>query len=90
MQAAHKVVPVLCRQRHERPTHQDELHLRRRAPASVSHALPLVRPPAQAAWPRALSTEWPRRRSWSTRARACTYGLYRARMARMLVGSYPV
>eukprot|EP00963_Diacronema_lutheri_P008950 scaffold776_cov347-Pavlova_lutheri.AAC.148 len=37
-----------------------------------------------------LSTLCPRRRSWSTRARACTYGLYLARIALMLVGSYPV
>mmetsp|Transcript_1252 Transcript_1252/g.5589 ORF Transcript_1252/g.5589 Transcript_1252/m.5589 type:complete len:251 (+) Transcript_1252:1024-1776(+) len=37
-----------------------------------------------------LSTEWPRRLSWSTLPRACTYGSYLARIARMLVGSYPV
>ena len=35
-----------------------------------------------------LSTECPSLLSWSTRALACTYGLYLALIARMLVGSY--
>ncbi|CCF47250.1 hypothetical protein CH063_15714 [Colletotrichum higginsianum] len=37
-----------------------------------------------------LSTEWPRDLSWSTRPRACSNGSYRARIARIDVGSYPV
>lgn len=44
-------------------------------------------PPPHQRLPHTLSTLCPSRRSWSTRARACTYGLYLARIARMEVGS---
>ena len=37
-----------------------------------------------------LSVLCPSRRSWSSRARVCAYGSYRARIARIDVGSYPV
>lgn len=39
VQAPHKVVPVLCWQRHEGASHQDELHLPDHRQSSVLHLL---------------------------------------------------